>query len=154
MGINSTIGERLAQLRKEHNMTQNSLAELLEGFDRYHIVKLETGKVKNPKRELLAQIVQIFHTTYEWLETGNGAKSTKDESAQAFNEPEAGYGNEYLFQLVETLYENPDETTKKLLIGELELLLNEVSMKKMEAMKYRNDMAKVLEQVRNLRKTQ
>lgn len=67
-----SIGERIAKLRKAKGLTQNELAELTDGFNRDHITKLESGKVRHPKRELIAQIITILGTTYEWLELGEG----------------------------------------------------------------------------------
>ena len=68
----NSIGGRIAALRKEMGLTQGDLAEELDGFNRDHITKLELDIVKHPKRELIAQLVKILNTTYEWLELGQG----------------------------------------------------------------------------------
>lgn len=65
-------GSRIASLRKELGYTQADLAVRLEGFNRDHVTKLESDKVKHPKRELIAQLVEVLNTTYEWLELGKG----------------------------------------------------------------------------------
>lgn len=151
MGNNSTLGERLAQLRKEHGYSQKGLSELLEGFNRDHVVKLENNKVTNPRRELIAQLVQILHTSYEYLETGLGEKDTRTGGTSLINEPNQAHRqpeNTYVLKLLDLYLKNPAEETKALLESEVVKLLKELSDSKNEVQKYRAQIIAVLDKIK------
>lgn len=59
------FSERLAQLRKEHNMTQQELAEKL-GVSRGTIGMYEIGQ-RDPDTETLAKIAEIFGVSTDYL---------------------------------------------------------------------------------------
>lgn len=147
LGINSTIGERIAQLRKEQGYSQLSLSEQLEGFNRDHIVKLENNKVQNPKRELLAQIVRILHTSYEYLETGNGIKDTRNQ----VNGHQPVYQkkkDDYIFKMLELYLEKPTPTTKELLAAEIVRIMDELDKANSDVKRYRDQIVAVLDRLK------
>lgn len=61
-----TTGERIKQLRKEHNMTQEELGAKI-GVQKAAIQKYEKGTVKNIKRDSLIKLAQCLDTTPEYL---------------------------------------------------------------------------------------
>lgn len=151
MGLNSSLGERIAQIRKEHGYSQKALSELIDGFNRDHIVKLENNKVTNPKRELLAQIVKILHTTYEWLETGKGIKDTRKESVSSKPDQIRDVENEYILSLIDLLEKSPMEETANILRDEVRRIINALADQKLQTEKYRSELIKALEKIRSLR---
>ena len=60
-----TFGERLKQLRQEHNLTQDALAEKLK------IVKSTINKyeknTREPEFEILIRLADFFNTTTDYL---------------------------------------------------------------------------------------
>lgn len=61
-----TTGERLKQLRKEHNLTQEELGEKI-GVKKAAIQKYEKGTVKNIKKDSLLKLAEILDTTPEYI---------------------------------------------------------------------------------------
>ena len=60
-----TLGEKLSRLRKEHNYTQEQLAEVL-GVTRQSISKWESD-IAYPETDKLIKIGQIFHCSMDYL---------------------------------------------------------------------------------------
>lgn len=65
MTENISLGERIAQLRKQHNLTQEALADRL-GITAQAVSKWETG-ITSPDISLLAQLADIFSITTDDL---------------------------------------------------------------------------------------
>ncbi len=61
-----TTGEKIRELRRLHNMTQEELGAQI-GVQKAAIQKYEKGTVKNIKRESLIKLSQILQTTPEYL---------------------------------------------------------------------------------------
>lgn len=61
-----TPGERIKQLRKELNLTQEDIGNAL-GIQKAAIQKYEKGTVKNIKRENLIKLAKLLHTTPEYI---------------------------------------------------------------------------------------
>lgn len=59
------IGQRLYQLRKDHDMTQQELADRL-GLTKYTISSYETDK-SDPSDEIKMQLAQIFDVSVDYL---------------------------------------------------------------------------------------
>lgn len=60
-----TIGEKLSRLRKEHNYTQEQLAELL-GVSRQSISKWESN-IAYPETEKIIRLSQMYHCSTDYL---------------------------------------------------------------------------------------
>lgn len=65
-----TMGERIKALRREKNLTQEALGEIL-GIQKAAVQKYEKGTVENIKRDTLIKMSQIFDTTVEYIINGN-----------------------------------------------------------------------------------
>ena len=59
------IGQRLYQLRKDHDMTQQELADRL-GLTKYTISSYETDK-SDPSDEIKMHLAQIFDVSVDYL---------------------------------------------------------------------------------------
>ena len=59
------IGQRLYQLRKDYEMTQQELADQL-GLTKYTISSYETDK-SDPSDEIKIQLAQIFNVSVDYL---------------------------------------------------------------------------------------
>lgn len=59
------IGQRLYQLRKDHDMTQQELVDRL-GLTKYTISSYETDK-SDPSDEIKMQLAQIFDVSVDYL---------------------------------------------------------------------------------------
>ena len=68
--------ERLAQLRREHDYTQEQLAELI-GVSRQTISKWETGAA-NPDIEKLMQLSKLYNCSVDYM-VGNKINSKQNE---------------------------------------------------------------------------
>lgn len=64
-----SIGERIMTLRKEHNLSQNQLAQVL-GVSRQAVSKWENDQT-SPDTVKLIQLAQLLDTEVEYLATGN-----------------------------------------------------------------------------------
>ena len=120
-----TVGERIAQKRKENNLSMEALGEKL-GVGRSAVNKWEKGKVERIKRETILQMAKIFDCDPAWL----GGYSTDDEvviyppgktdSLRVYTPKLQGfYVNNEEQQIIEA-YRLKDETTKaniRLLLG-------------------------------------
>lgn len=71
------IGERLIELRKQHNLSQRDLAHKLQlagyDIDKNVITRIETNKRYVTDIELKA-FAEIFHVSYDYLIDGNNSK--------------------------------------------------------------------------------
>lgn len=65
MAEKATFGERLKQLREEHSLTQQALAEQLQTV-RSTINKYEKN-TRKPEYETLIKIADLFNTTTDYL---------------------------------------------------------------------------------------
>ena len=59
--IKDSLGIRIKELRKEHSMTQEHLAELI-GIDPRNLIKIENGQTF-PRVQTLDKIIEIFNIT-------------------------------------------------------------------------------------------
>lgn len=62
------FGRRVQQLRKEHGITQEQMAERLS-FDRPHLAKIETG-ARSCSFETLLEISELFGVSTDYLLKG------------------------------------------------------------------------------------
>lgn len=81
MTLNASIGSRIAQLRKNHNMTQEQLAEELD-ISIKHCSAVERG-LSSLSLEKLVDVSYLFDVTLDYLvkgssQSGNSLKSTLD----------------------------------------------------------------------------
>lgn len=60
------MGDRIRELRKEHNMTQDELGKSL-GVGRSAILKYEKGEVENLPRSTIAKMATIFGVSPAYL---------------------------------------------------------------------------------------
>lgn len=65
-----SIGDRILQVRKKLNLTQNQLAGQL-GISQQHISHIEKG-TKEPSELLIKHFCLLYGTSEEWLTTGEG----------------------------------------------------------------------------------
>lgn len=61
----ATLGNRLRQLRKENNLTQQQLADQL-GLAK-SVVSYYENDERNPSYDVLRKICQIFHVTSDYM---------------------------------------------------------------------------------------
>lgn len=71
MTLNASIGSRIAQLRKEHNMTQEQLAEKLD-ISIKHCSSVERG-LSSLSLEKLIDVSNLFDVSLDYLIKGNSA---------------------------------------------------------------------------------
>lgn len=83
-------------------MNQSQLAERLEGFDRFSVMKLVKNQLKNPKDELITQIAHIFHTTPDEIRFGVDSRAPK-ASAVGESPVNSDDPQNVLFNLLEEL---------------------------------------------------
>lgn len=62
MDINIKIGDRIRELRKEKDLSQEALANIAE-VDRTYMTKVETGK-KNVTVKILEKIIKALDTDF------------------------------------------------------------------------------------------
>lgn len=70
------IGERVRSLRKGKGMTQDDLADAVGIVDQIYISRLETGRLKNVRPDVLKALSSAFGVSVDYLLMG-------DESADA-----------------------------------------------------------------------
>ena len=73
MEINTKIGERIRELRKEKSLSQEALSNLAE-VDRTYMTKVETGK-KNLTIKILEKIVTALDTDLSTFFSDNRFKA-------------------------------------------------------------------------------
>ena len=64
--MDESMGERIKKLRKEADMTQEDLADLL-GVQKSAIAKYESGRVSNIKRSAIKKMAQRFQVSLSYL---------------------------------------------------------------------------------------
>ena len=102
------MNERLKQLRKELNLTQQEFADKL-GTARNNIAGYETGK-RNPSDAAISLICTKYNVNENWLRTGEGDMFVK-----------LSYSDE-IAQFVGQLMTEEDDSFKKRLISGLAAL--------------------------------
>lgn len=102
------MNERLKQLRKELNLTQQEFADKL-GTARNNIAGYETGK-RNPSDAVISLICTKYNVNENWLRTGEGDMFVK-----------LSYSDE-IAQFVGQLMTEEDDSFKKRLISGLAAL--------------------------------
>lgn len=81
------LGERLKQLRAEHNITQQKLADKL-GINRATVAGYETKGVE-PGHEILIQLSNIFNCSIDYLLGKSSERSTVEDIKSALaSDPE------------------------------------------------------------------
>lgn len=73
MDLNTSIGSRIAKLRKEHNMTQEQLAEKLD-ISIKHCSSVERG-LSSLSLEKLIDVSNLFDVSLDYLIKGNFASN-------------------------------------------------------------------------------
>ena len=73
-----TVGERISQKRKEHNLSMEALGEML-GVGKSAINKWEKGYVQRISRPMIIKMAKIFDCDPAWL----GGYITDEEDKQA-----------------------------------------------------------------------
>ena len=82
-----TVGERIKQLRKGMDLTQQQLADKV-GVTYIQVGRYETGK-SNPSADVLQKIAESLGTTTDFLMSGGNAEQLSDkELLQQFKEVE------------------------------------------------------------------
>jgi len=75
MDINIKIGDRIRELRKEKELSQEGLANIAE-VDRTYMTKVETGK-KNVTVKILEKIITALDTDFKTFFEKNNFGKTK-----------------------------------------------------------------------------
>lgn len=91
--------DRIKEIRKEKNLTQQELGDLI-GLSRNFIAQIEMG-TKIPSDRTIKDICRIFHINEDWLRNGNGEMT----SPRTKNQQIADFLNETM--------EEPNESFKK-----------------------------------------
>ena len=81
MDFNASIGSRIAKLRKEHNMTQEQLAEKLD-ISIKHCGAVERG-VSSLSLEKLVEVSLLFDVSLDYLVKGNSKSEISIQSVCA-----------------------------------------------------------------------
>ena len=66
--MNKSIGEKIKEIRKRNNMTQQQFAESI-GISRPHLSKIESNK-ENASDSVLKLISELYNVPYEQLSKG------------------------------------------------------------------------------------
>ena len=80
------LNERIAQIRKESNLTQEAFGARIGGLSRNYVWMLEKGD-RAPSDRTIADICREFDVREEWLRTGQGpmlVEKTRDEELAEF----------------------------------------------------------------------
>lgn len=81
------IGERVRELRKGRGMTQSELAEAL-GVDQVYVSRIESGRLKNVKPEVVKGLAELFNVSIEYVLVGDAlvpmSKRTSEQRMQRF----------------------------------------------------------------------
>lgn len=67
-----SLSERLQKIRKEFNLTQQQLADIVKS-PRQRITDMEIGKVKNIKGHEIEALEKEYKLNPLWITTGNGS---------------------------------------------------------------------------------
>ena len=74
--MNNNVGQRLKELRKNHNFTQKQIADYL-GFKQTQIAKLENN-TRTLKSSSLNKLCELYNCTSEYILTGIGEYSKEE----------------------------------------------------------------------------
>lgn len=74
--MNNNVGQRLKELRKNHNFTQKQIANYL-GFKQTQIAKLENN-TRTLKSSSLNKLCELYNCTPEYILTGTGEYSKEE----------------------------------------------------------------------------
>lgn len=118
-----SLGERIKQIRKEKNLTQQALGERI-GVKQNTIALIESGK-RNTSDQLLISICREFSVDERWLRTGEG---------EMFIEPDTFSLDEYarergateLDLAIAKVYFDLPPTVRADMLADLKKLLNSV----------------------------
>jgi transcriptional regulator with XRE-family HTH domain len=78
-GMDSSLGQRVQQLRRERRLSQGDLAQGLASAS--HVSLIESGK-RIPSQDLLAALAQRLGTTEQYLLTGETSHNIQEEQLQ------------------------------------------------------------------------
>lgn len=67
----TTLGNRVELLRKHSRLSQSAFGNKI-GLSYVAVANIENGKTQKPHPDTLKSIVEVFGTTYEWLESEKG----------------------------------------------------------------------------------
>ncbi|WP_224994348.1 helix-turn-helix domain-containing protein [Cesiribacter sp. SM1] len=73
------IGERIKTLRKEHQLTQQALADKV-GLTYVQIGRYETGR-STPSSDVLSKLAQVLNTTTDFLMSGSQQEAASAQLA-------------------------------------------------------------------------
>lgn len=107
----STIGKRLKEVRKQFNVTQDGLGELL-GVKNAAISKFETDRVI-PSESQLKLICSTYHVHYLWLTEGKGPMLEEETAEDMIERVMAGH-SEFAISVMKAFAKLPDEEWYKL----------------------------------------
>lgn len=105
------INERIAQLRKYLNLSQEGFGEKL-GVKKSAISKLENGS-NNPTDAMIKHICVVYHVNYLWLTEGQG-EMLEEEDAEAMIERVMAGHSEFAISIMKAFTKLPDEEWYKL----------------------------------------
>jgi transcriptional regulator with XRE-family HTH domain len=75
------IGERVRSIRKSKGMTQEDLAEAVGLVDQIYISRLETGRLKNVRPDVLKSLSEVLEVSVEYLLLGDKTADTQVKSS-------------------------------------------------------------------------
>lgn len=99
-----TVGQRLAEARKQAGLSQGQAAKLLEMFPTA-ISAYECGRKPRPSGELLAKLAELYGVSIDWLVTGKPGAMPAGLDLSKLSPPDAAA----ITQLVGTLSRIPLE---------------------------------------------
>jgi transcriptional regulator with XRE-family HTH domain len=76
------IGERVRSLRKGKGMTQDDLADEVGLVDQIYISRLETGRLKNVRPDVLKALSETLGVSVEYLLLGESAETGVSSPSQ------------------------------------------------------------------------
>lgn len=97
------LAENIRLLRKQHNLSQNEIAEKL-GYKSYTTIQKWEMGISQPPLSKLQQLADLFEVSINEL-TGNQSDS---ESQIHFSDSEPYYLNEETRRIAQEIYENSD----------------------------------------------
>lgn len=103
------MNERIKEVRKARNMTQQQLAEAI-GLSRNYIAMIETGQ-RDPSDRTIADICRVCGVDEIWLRTGTGdmdtPKTRQEELAEIFAKAEIS--DDVKSRMIRAMAQLPDE---------------------------------------------
>ena len=120
--------ERLKELRKSLNMTQEQFADNLK-LSRNYIAQIELGS-KNPSDRTIFDICRVYHVSEEWLRTGAGDMYSlaEDQTAAIVSDllEEDSPMNRLILSVLDR-YRQLDPVSREVIDGFIDSLLEERS---------------------------